>query len=79
MDIYYQWSQCQRNKSNNTKQYKQNKQTDFRIEKVIKRKDDKLYAQWKGYDNLFDSWTDKRDIVIKWVILHNHIPILKAK
>ena len=26
-------------------------QEKFRIEKVIKRKDDKLYVKWKGYDN----------------------------
>ena len=36
---------------------------EFRIEKVIKRKDDKLYAKWKGYDNSFNSWIDKKDIV----------------
>ena len=31
-------------------------QQEFRIEKVIKRKGDKLYVKWKGYDNLFNSW-----------------------
>ena len=31
-------------------------QNEFRIEKVIKRKSDKIYVKWKGYDNLFDSW-----------------------
>ena len=36
-------------------------QEKFRIEKVIKRKDDKLYVKWKGYDNSFNSWID--DIV----------------
>ena len=30
-------------------------QTEFRVEKVIKRKEDKLYVKWKGYDNLFNS------------------------
>ena len=30
-------------------------QKEFRIEKVIKRKGDKLYVRWKGYDNLFNS------------------------
>ena len=30
----------------------------FRIEKVLKRKDDKLYVKWKGYDNSFNSWID---------------------
>ena len=31
-------------------------QKEFRIEKVIKRKDDKLYVKWKGYNNSFNSW-----------------------
>ena len=33
-------------------------QTEFRVEEVIKRKDDKVYVKWKGYDNLFDSWKE---------------------
>ena len=32
--------------------------------KVIKRKDDKLYVKCKDYDNSFNSWIDKKDIVI---------------
>ena len=39
---------------------KTNQQT-FRIEKVIKRKGNKLYVKWKGYDNSFNSWIDKKD------------------
>ena len=39
------------------------KQNEFRIEKVIKRKGDKLYVNWKGYDNSFNSSIDKKDIV----------------
>ena len=35
----------------------------IRIEKVIKRKCDKLYAKWKGCDNSFNSWIDKKDLV----------------
>ena len=35
----------------------------FRIEKVIKRKGDKLYVKWKGYDNSFNSWINKKGIV----------------
>ena len=38
------------------------KQNEFRIEKVIKRKGDKLSVKWKGYDNSFNSWIDKKDI-----------------
>ena len=31
--------------------------------KIIKRKGDKMCVKWKGYDNSFDSWIDKKDIV----------------
>ena len=30
----------------------------FRIEKVLKRKGDKLCVKWKGYDSRFNSWID---------------------
>ena len=36
---------------------------EFRVEKIIKRKSDKLYVIWKGYDNSFNSWIDKKDEV----------------
>ena len=36
---------------------------EFRIEKVIKKKDDKLYVKWKGYNNSINSWINKKDIV----------------
>ena len=32
----------------------------FRIEKVIKRKCNKLYVKWKRYNDLFNSWIDKK-------------------
>ena len=35
----------------------------FRIEKVIKKKGDKLYVKWKGYNNSFNSWSDKKDLM----------------
>ena len=39
-------------------------QKEFRIERVIKRKGDKLYVKWKGYDSLFNkNWIDRKDIV----------------
>ena len=38
-------------------------QEEFRIEKVIKRKGDKIYVKWKGYDNSFNSWIDKASLV----------------
>ena len=43
----------------NCKSYQQ----EFRIEKVIKENGDKLYVKWKGYDNSFNSWIDKKDLV----------------
>ena len=38
-------------------------QKEFRIEKVIKRKGNKLYVRWKDYNNSFNSWIDKKDIL----------------
>ena len=35
----------------------------IKTKKVIKRKGDKLYVKWKGYDSLFNSWIDKKDLV----------------
>ena len=37
-------------------------QNEFRIEKVLKGKGDKLYIRWEGYDNRFNSWIDKKDL-----------------
>ena len=44
-------------------------QQEFRIEKVIKKKGDKLYVKWKGYDNSFNSWSDKKRLSINESIL----------
>ena len=38
-------------------------QKEFRIEKVIEKKGNKLYVKWKGYDINFNSWINKKDIV----------------
>ena len=32
----------------------------FRIEKVMKKKGDKLYVKRKGYDSSFNSWIEKK-------------------
>ena len=40
-------------------------QQEFRIEKVIKKKDDKSYVKWKCYDSSFNSWIDKKDLINK--------------
>ena len=42
------------------KKLQKTNQKEFRIEKVIKRKGNKLYVQWKGYDNSFISCIDKK-------------------
>ena len=38
-------------------------QKEFKIEKVIKKKGDKLYLKWKGYNNSSNSWIDKKDLI----------------
>ena len=45
------------------KELQKTNQEEFRIEKVLKRKGDKLYVKWKGYNNSFNSWIDKKDLV----------------
>ena len=45
------------------KELQKTSQKEFRIKKVIRRKGDKLYVKWKGYDNSFNSWIDKKDLV----------------
>ena len=45
------------------KELQKTNQKKFRIEKVIKRKGDKLYVKWKGYDSSFNSWIDKKYLV----------------
>ena len=38
-------------------------QQEFKIEKVFKKKGNKLYVKWKGYDSPFNSWIDKKNLV----------------
>ena len=45
------------------KELQKTSREEFRIEKVIKRKGDKMYVKWKGYDNSFNSWIDKNDLI----------------
>ena len=45
------------------KELQKTNKKEFRIEKVIKRKGDKLCVKWKGYDNSFNSWINKKDLV----------------
>ena len=41
------------------KELQKTNQKEFRVEKVIKRKGDKRYVKWKGYNSSFNSWIDE--------------------
>ena len=43
------------------KQLQKTYQKEVRVDKVIKRKGDKLYVKWKGYHNYFNSWINKKE------------------
>ena len=45
------------------KELQKTDQKEFRIENVIKKEGDKLYFKWKGYDNSFNSWINKKDSI----------------
>ena len=45
------------------KELQKTNQEEFRIGKVIRRKGDKLYVKWKGYNNSFNSWIDKASLI----------------
>ena len=46
------------------KELQKTNQKEFRIQNVIKKKGNKLYVKWNGYDNYFNSsWIDKKDTV----------------
>ena len=35
----------------------------FRVEKIIKRKGDKVLVRWKGWPDKYNSWVEKRDLL----------------
>ena len=45
------------------KELEKTNQKEFRIEKVLKRKGDQLYVKWKVYNNSFNSWINKKDLI----------------
>ena len=45
------------------KKLQKTNQKEFKIEKILKRKGDKLYVKWKGHDKSFNSWINKKYIV----------------
>jgi len=36
----------------------------FRIDKIVKRKGDKVLVRWKGWPVKYDSWVDKRGLYV---------------
>ena len=44
------------------KELQKTNQKEYRIEKVINRKGNKLYVKWKGHNNSFNSWINKKDL-----------------
>ena len=44
------------------KELQKTSQEKCRIEKVIKKKGHKFYVKWKGCDNSFNSWINKKDL-----------------
>ena len=44
------------------KEFQKTSQKEFTIKRLLKRKGEKLYLQWKGYNNAFNSWIDKKDL-----------------
>ena len=36
----------------------------FRIEKVLKRRGDKVLVQWKGWPSKYNSWIDRKQLVL---------------
>ena len=42
------------------KELQKTNQQEFTIENVIRRKGNKLFVKWKGYNSSFNSWIDKK-------------------
>ena len=36
---------------------------EYIIEKIIKTKNYKIHVKWRGYNNSFNSWINKNDII----------------
>ena len=45
------------------KELQKNNQKEFRIEKILKTKGNKLYVKWKGYNNSFNTWINEKDLI----------------
>ena len=45
------------------KKFKEMNQKEIKIEKLIRRKGDKLFVNLKSYNNSFNSWVVKKGVV----------------
>ena len=45
------------------KELQKTNKNEFRVEQVIKRKGNKLYVKWEGYNSSLNSWIDEKDII----------------
>ena len=36
---------------------------EYIVEKIIETKNNKIYVKWRGYNNSFNSWINKKNII----------------
>ena len=46
------------------KELQKTNQKEFRIEKVIKKNGNKFYVKFKGHNNSFNTWIDKKEEIL---------------
>ena len=61
------------------KEFQKASQKEVTVEKVNKRKGSKLYVKWKGYNNSFNRWIDKKDSINEWIFSRTKIFWKKSK
>ena len=54
-------------------------QKEFKVKKVVKRKEDKLYVKWKGYNSSFNSWIGKKNSINEWIFSTTKIFMRKSE
>ena len=45
------------------KELQKTNQKSLELKKLIKKKGNKLYVKWKGQNNSFNCWIDKKDLI----------------
>ena len=43
--------------------YRKQRKQSLKLKKVIKKNGDKLHVKWKGYNDSFNSWINKKNLV----------------